>query len=176
MRRGSIALVGIGCRFPGGVVDPSSFWQLLLKGKDPIGEAPRQRRFAHHLRGGFIDDIDSFDADFFGYRPGAVSTMDPRLPLLLSVGWEALDEAGVGEEKRRRAGVFIGLLSKPVDDADLPGLTGGGNAVAAQVSRLLGLTGPALMVDTDRSSSLVAVSSAPMPPAWLWVWNVTWSS
>ena len=103
-----VAIVGIGCRFPGGVVDAQTFWQLLIDGRDAVGEIPADRidiaRFfderpatpGHMMsrRGGFLDGIDTFDAAFFGISPREAERLDPQQRLLLETAWEALEDAG----------------------------------------------------------------------------------
>jgi acyl transferase domain-containing protein len=104
----AIAIVGIGCRFPGGVVDVSSFWRLLEQGGDAITEVPANRydlaRFYNERPatpgrtmsryGGFVEPIESFDAAFFDISPREAQTLDPHQRLLLEVAWEALEDAG----------------------------------------------------------------------------------
>ena len=103
-----MAIVGIGCRFPGGVSDAESFWRLLSEGKDAITEIPRDRIDLDHYFdaapatpgrmmtrwGGYLDRIDEFDADFFGISPREAERMDPQQRLLLETAWEALEDAG----------------------------------------------------------------------------------
>ena len=111
--REPIALVGIGCRFPGGVHDADSFWKLLVEGRDAITEVPSDRwnldafydpdplvpARMHTRWGGFLDEIDRFDARFFGISPREAPNVDPQHRLLLEVSWEALEDAGLAPEK-----------------------------------------------------------------------------
>ena len=122
-----IAIIGLGCRFPGGAASPQAFWQLLRDGGDGISEAPTDRwdvgafydpdpaapgkmstRF-----GGFLDRVDQFDAAFFGISPREALAMDPQQRILLEVAWEALEDAGqnANEWSKRPAGVFMGVSS-----------------------------------------------------------------
>ena len=106
--REPLAVVGIGCRFPGGIDSPSPYWDALLAGLDAIRDVPADRwqhaRFhdtnpeksgcIRNARGGFLDGVDQFDAEFFGYFPTEAQRLDPQQRLLLEVGWEALENAG----------------------------------------------------------------------------------
>ena len=122
-----IAIVGIGCRLPGGIQSPEDFWALLREGREAISEVPSdrwslERHFnpdpqhpltQHVRRGGFIDGIDQFDAAFFGISPREALCMDPQQRLLLEVAWRALEDGGVPAEtlRGRSVGVFIGISS-----------------------------------------------------------------
>jgi acyl transferase domain-containing protein len=182
-----IAIVGLGCRFPGGASDPDAYWRLLRDGVDAIREVPGERWDAGRYHdpdpqtpgttpgrhGAFLHGIDRFDPQFFGIAPREANAMDPQHRLLLEVAWEALEHAGIAATALRgtRGGVFIGLC---VDDYASLGLRGGdptritahdasGNALAFGAGRLsyvLGLHGPSLVLDTACSSSLVAVHLA----------------
>ncbi|WP_197504952.1 polyketide synthase, partial [Mycobacterium sp. E3305] len=104
-----VAVVGIGCRLPGAVAGPESFWQLLVDGRDAVGEVPADRWDADEFYdpdpqapgrmttkwGGFVDDVSGFDADFFGITPREAVAMDPQQRMLLEVAWEALEHAGL---------------------------------------------------------------------------------
>jgi len=169
-----LAIVGIGCRFPGGADTPEQLWQLLRAGGDSL-TAPPAGRFpgapgAATLRGGYLGAIEDFDPEFFGISPREARALDPQQRLLLEVSWHALEDAGVipADLRDTPAGVFVGVCS---DDyrrrlertaaADLHQVTGTAHAIAAgRLSYLLGLTGPSLAVDTACSSSLVAVHLA----------------
>lgn len=183
-----IAIVGMGCRFPGGANDPESFWQLLDKGVDAIQEVPRQRwninnyydpnpeviGKAYTREGGFLEiGIDEFDAEFFGLAPREVVMMDPQQRLLLEVSWEALENAGIAPDKLigSKTGIFVGintsdyaqLYMKSRNTADLNAyfFTGNTSSVAAgRLSYILGLQGPSIALDTACSSSLVTVHLA----------------
>ncbi len=176
-----IAVIGIGCRFPGGAEDPDRFWRLLADGVDAVGEVPPERWDAAALGdgdaaarwGAFLDSADGFDAGFFGVAPKEALTMDPQHRLLLEVAWEALEHAGVvpGELAGSAAGVFIGIstgdyarrhLQSGVDARIGPHAATGSafSAAAGRLSYFLRLEGPSLAVDTACSSSLVAVQLA----------------
>ena len=186
-RGGPIAVIGLGCRAPGGVVDADSFWRLLEEERDAIGPVPSDRwnheafydpdpetpgRIATR-NGGFLDRIDGFDPEFFGITPREAAGMDPQQRLLLEVVWEALENAGQAPTglSGTSTGVFIGAAA--ADYAYLQLEAGDPNLLDAhfasgmahsvlsgRVSYLLGLQGPALTIDTACSSSLVAIHSA----------------
>jgi acyl transferase domain-containing protein/acyl-CoA synthetase (AMP-forming)/AMP-acid ligase II len=180
----SIAIIGIGCRFPG-ANDPKSFWQLLHDGVDAIQEVPASRwdidtfydPTPAHLGkmntrwGGFLEQVDQFEPEFFGVSPREAETMDPQQRLLLEVSWEALENAGQIPEQLAgsKTGVFIGisnydysrLLSRHAAATDAYYGTGNALSIAAnRLSYLLDLQGPSWAVDTACSSSLVAVHQA----------------
>lgn len=182
---GPIAVIGIGCRFPGGIQDDASFWQLLEQKRDAMQEVPPERWDIDALydpdpdavgkmvtrRGGFLERIDQFDASFFGIAPREAVKMDPQQRLLLEVSWEALEDAGLPVEKMlgSATGVFIGhiyseydqLLGGALESLDGYVATGSAGSVAAgRISYTLGLKGPSLAVDTACSSSLVALHLA----------------
>ncbi|MCW3841499.1 SDR family NAD(P)-dependent oxidoreductase [Micromonospora yasonensis] len=181
----AVAIIGIGCRFPGGVDGPESFWQLLTEGRDAIREVPADRWDAEELHtddpavpgrtttrwGGFLDRIDQFDPHFFGISAREAARMDPQQRLLAEVTWEALEDAGVAAEDLAGSatGVFIGIATNDYgqltfEDLDrVDAYTGTGNAfsiAANRLSYLLDLRGPSIAVDTACSSSLVAVHQA----------------
>jgi myxalamid-type polyketide synthase MxaB len=184
MKLEPIAIIGIGCRFPGGVRDPNSFWHLLRDGIDAITEVPADRWNVGQYYdpdptqpgktntrwGGFLAAVDAFDAQFFGIAPKEAITMDPQQRLLLEVAWETLEDAGQVPETLRgsRTGVFIGigthdysirLWQHPVNDPYAT--TGTGNCIAAnRISYVFDFKGPSLAIDTACSSSLVAVHLA----------------
>jgi myxalamid-type polyketide synthase MxaB len=182
-----IAIVGVGCRYAGGADSPSSFWKLLVEGRDAITEVPPERWDIDAYydprpgadgkictrRGGFVDSFDGFDAWFFGISPREAAGMDPQQRLFLEVAWEALESAGHPAEKvyGSQTGVFAGICS--YDYAGLKFASqrrqaidayfATGNAICAVAGRcsyVLGLKGPSLSIDTACSSSLVAVHSA----------------
>ncbi|MEU3526552.1 SDR family NAD(P)-dependent oxidoreductase [Streptomyces sp. NPDC038707] len=180
-----IAVVGMGCRFPGGARDPESFWELLKSGTDATSTVPAGRWDADALhdpdggrpgtvrskRGGFLDAIDTFDAEFFGIPPREAETLDPQHRLLLEVTWEALEDMGQPPTALRdtATGVFVGIgiddykLLQTADLSRIDGHMGTGNlfcAAAGRLSYLLGVRGPSLAVDTGCSSSLVTVHLA----------------
>nr|AAF62883.1 epoD [Sorangium cellulosum] len=179
-----IAVIGIGCRFPGGVTDPESFWRLLEEGSDAVVEVPHERwdidafydpdpdvRGKMTTRfGGFLSDIDRFEPAFFGISPREATTMDPQQRLLLETSWEAFERAGILPERLMGSdtGVFVGLfyqeyaaLAGGIEAFD--GYLGTGttaSVASGRISYVLGLKGPSLTVDTACSSSLVAVHLA----------------
>ena len=180
-----IAVVGIGCRFPGNVTGPESFWALLNSGRDAISEVPSDRWDADAFYdpdpsapgrmttrwGGFISDAAEFDADFFGIAPREAEAMDPQQRVLLEVAWEALEHAGIRPDSLSgtRTGVMVGLSTwdyaivnierQVAIDAYLS--TGIPHSTAVgRISYVLGLRGPAVAVDTACSSSLVSLHLA----------------
>jgi acyl transferase domain-containing protein/acyl carrier protein/ubiquinone/menaquinone biosynthesis C-methylase UbiE len=181
-----IAVIGIGCRFPGGANDPDSFWQLIIEGRDAIREVPPERWDLNAFYdpdpdvpgkmstrwGGFLDGIDQFDPEFFGISPREAAGMDPQQRLLLEVAWEALENAGQSSERLAGSptGVFVGVCNSDYflmrfeslrDSVDAYVATGNAHSVASgRISYILGLQGPSLSVDTACSSSLVAVHLA----------------
>ncbi len=181
----SIAIVGIGCRFPGGVNSPQSYWQLLLNQVDAIKEIPQDRFDVNAYYdprpatpgkimtrwGGYLDNIDQFDASFFGISPREADRLDPQQRLLLEVGWEAIEDAGevLGSTNLLNGGAFVGVwlndyetrLFRDPAKIDFYMTTGSGRySVAGRLSYFLGMQGPSLTVDTACSSSLVAVHLA----------------
>ncbi|WP_197383074.1 type I polyketide synthase [Mycolicibacterium mengxianglii] len=185
-----IAVVGMGCRFPGGVDSPGQYWQLLREGGSGIVRVPAQRWDADAFyspdpsvagtictrEGGFLTSWqpDEFDAEFFGMSPREAAGMDPQQRLLLEVAWEALENAGVTAEGIRgsQTAVFVGLttsdysylaFSQQLRPEDVDPYIAFGNAsnfAAGRLSYFLGVHGPAVVVDTACSSSLVAVHLA----------------
>ncbi len=182
-----IAIVGIGCRFPGGVHTPDEFWTLVRDGVDAITEMPVDRFDLEALFdpdpgkagklytrwGGFLDHIDAFDADFFGISPRKARRIDPQQRLLLEVVWEALEDGGQSPDKLAgsEAGVFVGISShdyasielqpRNTELIDAHALTGGAASIAAnRISHFLDLHGPSVAVDTACSSSLTALHLA----------------
>ncbi|WP_433325198.1 beta-ketoacyl synthase N-terminal-like domain-containing protein [Spirillospora sp. CA-294931] len=180
-----IAIVGIGCRLPGGVHGPAGFWRLLSERTDTTGEVPADRWNAAALladgqvspgttvtgRGAFLDAIDGFDNAFFRVSPHEARSMDPQQRLFLEVAWEALEDAGLPAERLRggRTGVFVGLnttdyqqlVTAQATDIDLYYGTGNSfSGAAGRLSYFLGVRGPSIAVDTACSSSLTAVHLA----------------
>ncbi|WP_181019820.1 type I polyketide synthase [Nonomuraea typhae] len=162
-----IAVVGMSCRLPQ-AADPARFWRLLRDGVDAVTPAPENRwpNAADYRHGGFLDDVEGFDAAFFGISPNEAAAMDPHQRLVLELAWEALESARVLPDDLRgsKAGVFLGAISN--DFAALSaggrhGYTGANRAmIANRVSYVLGLRGPSLTLDAGQSSSLVAVQLA----------------
>lgn len=171
-----IAVVGIGCRFPGGADSPERFWDLLREGRDCIVDVPADRWYSPDLpastrRGGFLTEgAHAFDASFFGIPDAEAREMDPQHRLLLEASWQALEHAGLlsGTRAEQRVGVFVGVSGsenalRPRQPRDTGPYTATGSAVsvaAGRVAHTLGLRGPALAVDTACSSSLLAVHLA----------------
>ncbi|AUT04161.1 short-chain dehydrogenase [Nostoc sp. CENA543] len=179
-----IVIVGMACRFPGGANDLESFWQLLEQGKDAVREVPSDRwdmQAWYHPDpdtpgkiyspyGAFLEQIDQFDAEFFGIVPREAVAIDPQQRLLLETTWQALESAGQNPQQLRntQTGVFVGAMTQ--DYAQLSyapeainAYTGSGTSVSVAAGRLsyvLGLQGPSMTVDTACSSSLVAVHLA----------------
>ncbi|MFJ2114820.1 type I polyketide synthase, partial [Streptomyces sp. NPDC087850] len=175
-----IAVVGIGCRFPGGVTSPDELWRFLDEGTDGISAFPADRGWdittlgagaSDTLEGGFLTSVADFDARFFGISPREALAMDPQQRLLLETTWEALERAGIDPSTLRGSttGVFIGtngqdyptLLRRSA--SDVQGYVATGNTASVMSGRLsyaLGLEGPAVTVDTACSSSLVALDWA----------------
>lgn len=181
-----IAIIGMGCRFPGGVESPEDFWQLLRDGVDAIAPVPADRwnidEYYHPdpntpgtictREGGFVENLQEFDAQFFRISPREAASLDPQQRLLLEVCWEALENAGLAVDRLvgTQTGVFVGicandywhrLLSRQNTEIDAYLATGNSHSVAAgRISYSFGFTGPSLSLDTACSSSLVAVHSA----------------
>ncbi|MBB2774058.1 UNVERIFIED_ORG: acyl transferase domain-containing protein/acyl carrier protein [Mycolicibacterium obuense] len=184
-----IAVVGMGCRLPGGVSDPDGFWQLLQDGRSGIVRVPPERWDAEALysadngvpgtictrEGGFLTSWqpDEFDAEFFGISPREAAAMDPQQRLLMEVSWEALEHAGIPAQNLRgtQTSVFVGLTTNDYSllfagklrREDIDPYVPFGNAAnfaAGRLSYFLGVRGPAVVVDTACSSSLVSVHLA----------------
>jgi phthiocerol/phenolphthiocerol synthesis type-I polyketide synthase A len=180
-----IAVIGMGCRFPGGISGPEALWQFLCDRLSSIGRVPDGRwelfddgspevkaLLARTTRwGSFLEDIDAFDAEFFEISPSEAEKMDPQQRLLLEVAWEALEHGGIPPSSLRRSqtGVFAGsCLSEygAIASTDLPQVDGWSNTggamsiIANRLSYFLDLRGPSVAVDTACSSSLVAIHLA----------------
>jgi pimaricinolide synthase PimS1 len=183
-----IAIIGMACRFPGGAVDPASYWDLLREGRDAVVDVPAERWNASAIFdedssalgktyarwGGFLQEpIDRFDAAFFNIAPDEARFIDPQQRLLLEVAWEALENAGEDPTRLRgsRSGVFVGisypeylnlqLNPRAIQEGGLyVGLGGVLSVAAGRLSYVLGLQGPSVAIDTACSSSLVAIHQA----------------
>ncbi|MEM9218566.1 MAG: SDR family NAD(P)-dependent oxidoreductase [Cyanobacteria bacterium P01_F01_bin.150] len=182
-----IAIVGIGCRFPGGVSSPEEFWQFLQAGGEGITDVPIDRwdvsnfydpdpntpgkTYSRH--GGFIDAVDQFDPQFFGISPREATAMDPQQRLLLEVCWEAIESAGIAPQSLQGSatGVFFGvgmadyanfsLNSGDLTQIDAYSSLGNAHSIAAgRLAYVLGVNGPAMFLDTSCSSSSLAVHLA----------------
>src|SRR6201986_1785303 len=174
-----IAIVGMSCRAPGGLASPESYWSLLESGGDGVGPLPRRwsRELMRRLEvvtggltkeGGFLHDVDQFDASFFGIAPREALEMDPQQRLILEAVWEALERAGMRPENlgESRTGVYLGAMAgdygtRSPEAMTMWTATGATSSVlAGRVSYVLGLEGPAMTVDTACSSSLTALHLA----------------
>jgi acyl transferase domain-containing protein len=180
-----IAIIGIGCRFPGQVNSPGDFWRLLANGVDAISEVPKDRFDVDSIYhpeaakpgkvasrwGGFVENISGFDAEFFGISPREAARMDPQQRLLLEVGYAAIDDAGQRLDALAGSdtGVFVGISTcdyggiQGADRREIDAYTnlGLGFCISAnRISYLFDFHGPSLAVDTACSSSLVAAHLA----------------
>ncbi len=180
-----IAIVGMGCRFPGGAHSPEAYWDLLINGRDAIGAIPSDRWNSDYYfstdrnqpgsvivkEGGFIDDITGFDHQFFGISQNEASNIDPQQRLTLQVAWEAMEQGGINvqEWSGRAAGVFMGCFSadymmmrylEPLE-ANAYTATGSMNTMLSnRLSYTFNFTGPSMSIDTACSGSLTALHQA----------------
>ena len=180
-----IAIVGMSCRYPGGVRSPRELWQLLAAGGEAISPFPEDRGWdlerlldpdpdhpdtSYASVGGFLDDAADFDAAFFGISPREARLLDPQLRLAQEAAWEVLEDAGIDPDSLRGSatGVFAGAMHHDYTlvaggsgaASGFEGATSGGSAVSGRIAYALGLEGPAVTVDTACSSSLVAMHLA----------------
>jgi acyl transferase domain-containing protein/NADPH:quinone reductase-like Zn-dependent oxidoreductase/SAM-dependent methyltransferase/acyl carrier protein len=187
MQKERIAIIGVGCRFPGDVSSKDSLWKLLIEGREGVVEVPPNRWNAGRYydaepgvagksitqRGGFIDAIDQFDPQFFGISPREAPYVDPQHRLLLETAWEAIEDAGflLNFERGTDLGVFVGIShndyqgiqSSSFDHSSIGPHTptGSAHSVAAnRISYCLNLRGPSVAMDTACSSALTAVHAA----------------
>ena len=187
MHKEGIAIVGIGCRFPGGVNDTESLWKLLVEGREAVCEVPADRWNVERFydsepgvlgksiarRGGFIDGIDQFDPQFFGISPREAPYVDPQHRLVLETAWEAIEDAGIvlDLERGTNLAVFMGIShndyqviqGSPWDSSGITphSPTGTAHSIAAnRISYCFNLRGPSIALDTACSSALTAVHLA----------------
>jgi acyl transferase domain-containing protein/short-subunit dehydrogenase/acyl carrier protein len=184
---GPLAVVGMGCRYPGGVMSPEGLFDLALDGRDAIGDLPLDRGWdlqqlydpdPNHLgtsytrQAGFLYDAGDFDSDFFGLSPNEALVTDPQQRQLLEVGWEAIEDAGLdpGSLRGSQTGVFTGMMHHDYATGmrgpihlgleSAIGSSNAGSLASGRVAYTLGLEGPAISIDTACSSSLVAFHCA----------------
>ena len=187
MPKEPVAIIGIGCRFPGGINHPDTLWKLLVEGREAVCDVPADRWNVRRFydaepgivgksiarRGGFVDGIDQFDPQFFGISPREAPYVDPQHRLLLETAWEAIEDAGMvlDLEKGTDLGVFIGISHNdyqviqgtPWDSQGISphSPTGSAHSIAAnRISYCLNLRGPSVAMDTACSSALTAVYAA----------------
>lgn len=183
--REPLAIVGIGCRLPGGVTGPESFWQMMVEERSGIVPVPSNRwnrERWHHDNveipgkmitkwGGFVHDFDKFDAQFFGISPREALRMDPQQRWMLETAWESLEDAGMAPDKLRgsNTAVYVGIASNDYanvaqsDPRNVDVHTNSGSTLSIasnRISYLLDFKGPAVSVDTACSSALVAINLA----------------
>ena len=182
-----IAVIGMGCRLPGGVGNPQQLWQLLQNGENVITDMVDERWNGDEFfdpdpdavgklytkANGLVKDVDQFDAEFFGITPMEATLMEPQQRLLLETNWDALENAGIAPDSLMgsKTGVFVGICHMgyshmqaqygSLEDISPYNGTGNSHSVASgRISYLMGLQGPSLSVDTACSSSLVSIHLA----------------
>jgi 3-oxoacyl-(acyl-carrier-protein) synthase/SAM-dependent methyltransferase/acyl carrier protein len=187
-RRGPVdpvAILGLAVRLPGGVASPERFWEALAAGEDLISTVPPQRWDAlayasvgsdepgtmYDIHGGFLSDVDAFDAEFFAIHAREAASMDPQQRILLELTWEALERANIDPRSlmNTKTGIYLGMTNSDYsrllleDPGSIDGYTGvgaAGSIAAGRIAYFLGTHGPAVVMDTACSSSLVAVHQA----------------
>lgn len=185
VQKEAIAVVGMGCRFPGGADTPEKLWQLLAQGKNLVSEVPADRWDVDQYydpqpgkagkmytrKGYFLDDVRQFDREFFNISPAESNAMDPQHRILMECSWEALEYAGYDPVKLRgsKTGVFIGAMNadysqygiRALDQSNMyTAITNGNGIGAGRLAHNFGFQGPAMAIDTLCSSSLVSVHLA----------------
>ncbi len=179
-----IAIIGMGCSFPGGANSPEAFWKLLKDGRDAISKVPLSRWDVDEIyseeagvpgkmntrEGGFLEDIDQFDNAFFELSASEAKYLDPQHRLLMEITWQALENAGLSKETLygSQTGVFMGLMTREYDlmqsdgfeDIDSAAVSNAPSILSGRLSYWLGLKGPSITLDTACSSSLVAMDMA----------------
>jgi 3-oxoacyl-(acyl-carrier-protein) synthase/SAM-dependent methyltransferase/acyl carrier protein len=180
-----VAILGMAVRLPGGVASPERFWEALAAGEDLITTVPPERWDAlsyasadsdqpgtmYDIHGGFLSEVDAFDAEFFGIHPREAASMDPQQRILLELAWEALERANIDPRSlmNTKTGIYLGmtnsdyarlLLEDPRGIDGYSGVGAAGSIAAGRIAYFLGTHGPAVVVDTACSSSLVALHQA----------------
>jgi acyl transferase domain-containing protein/D-arabinose 1-dehydrogenase-like Zn-dependent alcohol dehydrogenase/acyl carrier protein len=178
-----IAIVGMACRFPGGIASPEDLWRMVAEGRDAITPFPADRGWEMEVLagsgpgssdtavGGFLHDAAMFDAAFFGISPREAVAMDPQQRVLLEVAWEAVERAGIDVTRLRgsRTGVYVGsnnqdyshVVTRAAEDVEGHASTGlPGSIISGRIAYTFGFEGPTLTVDTACSSSLVSMHLA----------------